>query len=84
MDHVHSDRATMRIGAIFGIGLAYANSKRETVVKNEDGGVVFELKKVLSDNKPSATSEVASCYVILATLERTFGFRLEERVFRCL
>ncbi|VDM29900.1 unnamed protein product [Toxocara canis] len=28
------------------------------VVKNEDGGVVFELKKVLTDNKPSATPEV--------------------------
>ncbi|VDM46040.1 unnamed protein product [Toxocara canis] len=58
MDHVHSDRATMRIGSIFGVGLAYANSKRESVLKNEDGGVVFELKKVLGDNKPSATPEV--------------------------
>uniref|UniRef100_A0A0M3HQ45 26S proteasome non-ATPase regulatory subunit 2 n=1 Tax=Ascaris lumbricoides TaxID=6252 RepID=A0A0M3HQ45_ASCLU len=58
MDHVHSDRATMRIGSILGLGLAYANSKRDTVVKNEDGGVVFELKKVLIDNKPSATPEV--------------------------
>ncbi|KHN85699.1 26S proteasome non-ATPase regulatory subunit 2 [Toxocara canis] len=58
MDHVHSDRATMRIGSILGLGLAYANSKRDMVVKNEDGGVVFELKKVLTDNKPSATPEV--------------------------
>lgn len=31
---------------MLGLGLAYANSKRETVVKNEEGGVIFELKKV--------------------------------------
>uniref|UniRef100_A0A7E4VA39 26S proteasome non-ATPase regulatory subunit 2 n=1 Tax=Panagrellus redivivus TaxID=6233 RepID=A0A7E4VA39_PANRE len=58
MDHVHSDRPCMRIGSIFGLGLAYANSKREAVIKEEDGGVIFELKKVLADQKPSATSEV--------------------------
>lgn len=58
MDHVHSDRSVMRIGSILGLGLAYANSKRETVTKNEDGGVIFELKKVLSDAKPSANNEV--------------------------
>lgn len=46
MDHVHSDKATMAIGSIFGLGLAYANSKRETVVKDEEGGVIYELKKV--------------------------------------
>jgi hypothetical protein len=46
MDHVHSDRATMAIGSIFGLGLAYANSKREMVIKDEEGGVIFELKKV--------------------------------------
>lgn len=65
MDHVHSDRATMRIGSILGLGLAYANSKRDTVVKNEDGGVVFELKKVLIDNKPSATPEVDSVHSLI-------------------
>ena len=27
-------------------------------MKNEEGGVIFELKKVLSDVKTSATSEV--------------------------
>ena len=48
----------MRVGSVLGLGLAYANSKRETVVKNEDGGVIHELKKVLTDNKPSATAEV--------------------------
>uniref|UniRef100_A0A0N5A938 26S proteasome non-ATPase regulatory subunit 2 n=1 Tax=Syphacia muris TaxID=451379 RepID=A0A0N5A938_9BILA len=58
MDHVHSDRSVMRIGATLGLGLAYANSKRETVLKNEDTGVVYELKKVLTDTKPSATNEV--------------------------
>ena len=58
MDHIQSDRIPMRLGSIFGLGLAYANSKRETVIKIEDGGVVFELKKVLTDNKPAATSEV--------------------------
>ena len=36
----------MRVGSVFGLGLAYANSKRETVTKNEEGGVIFELKKV--------------------------------------
>ncbi|CAJ0930839.1 unnamed protein product, partial [Mesorhabditis belari] len=58
LDHIHSDRSVMRVGSILGLGLAYANSKRETVVKNEDGGIIVELKKVLSDNKPSATTEV--------------------------
>lgn len=58
IDHIHSDRAVIRVGSVLGLGLAYANSKRETVVKNEDGGVIFELKKVLTDSKPSATSEV--------------------------
>ncbi|KAM3729221.1 26S proteasome non-ATPase regulatory subunit [Dirofilaria immitis] len=58
MDHINSDRTVMRIGSIFGLGLAYANSKRLAVLKKEDGGVVFELKKLLLDTKPSATSEV--------------------------
>lgn len=58
MDHVHSERPVMRIGAVLGLGLAYANSKRETVLKDEDTGVVYELKKVLTDGKPSATNEV--------------------------
>ncbi|CAD5220072.1 unnamed protein product [Bursaphelenchus okinawaensis] len=58
MDHVHSERIPMRIGSVLGLGLAYANSKREAVVKEEEGGVIFELKKVLGDSKPSATSEV--------------------------
>ncbi|VDK77497.1 unnamed protein product [Onchocerca ochengi] len=58
MDHINSDRTVMRIGSIFGLGLAYANSKRVAMLKKEDGGVVFELKKLLSDTKPSATSEV--------------------------
>jgi len=58
MDHVHSDRAPMAIGSIFGLGLAYANSKRETVVKDEEGGVIFELKKVLVDNRPCTTTEI--------------------------
>lgn len=48
----------MRVGSVLGLGLAYANSKRDTVVKNEDGGVIHELKKVLVDSKPSATAEV--------------------------
>ncbi|KAK5965801.1 26S proteasome non-ATPase regulatory subunit 2 [Trichostrongylus colubriformis] len=58
IDHIHSERAVIRVGSVLGLGLAYANSKRETVVKNEEGGVIFELKKVLTDSKPSATSEV--------------------------
>ncbi|ULT94858.1 hypothetical protein L3Y34_003948 [Caenorhabditis briggsae] len=58
LDHVQSERPIMRVGSILGLGLAYANSKRETVTKNEERGVIFELKKVLSDQKPSATPEV--------------------------
>lgn len=65
MDHVHSDRSVMRVGSILGLGLAYANSKRETVLKNESGGVVFELKKVLTDTKPSATSEVLVATLVI-------------------
>ncbi|KAI6202974.1 26S proteasome non-ATPase regulatory subunit 2 [Aphelenchoides besseyi] len=58
MDHVHSERACMSIGSILGLGLAYANSKRETVVKDEEGGVIYELKKVLADQRPSVTPEI--------------------------
>ncbi|CAI4221042.1 unnamed protein product [Auanema sp. JU1783] len=58
LEHIHSDRAVMRIGSVLGLGLAYANSKRETVTKDEDGGVIFELKKVLTDTKNSSTAEV--------------------------
>lgn len=46
IDHIQSERTHMRIGAILGLGLAYANSKRETVLKNEPNGVVYELRKV--------------------------------------
>uniref|UniRef100_A0AC34GUR2 26S proteasome non-ATPase regulatory subunit 2 n=1 Tax=Panagrolaimus sp. ES5 TaxID=591445 RepID=A0AC34GUR2_9BILA len=58
MDHINNERHCMRIGSIFGLGLAYANSKRETVTKEEDGGVIYELKKVLNDNRPSANAEI--------------------------
>uniref|UniRef100_A0A1I8AAV1 26S proteasome non-ATPase regulatory subunit 2 n=1 Tax=Steinernema glaseri TaxID=37863 RepID=A0A1I8AAV1_9BILA len=58
IDHVHSDRAVMRVGSIFGLGLAYANSKRNAVLKEEETGVVYELKKVLSCTKPSGNNEV--------------------------
>ncbi|KAK0406710.1 hypothetical protein QR680_018750 [Steinernema hermaphroditum] len=58
LDYVHSERVPMRIGAVFGLGLAYANSKRQTVLKEEDGGVVHELKKVFSCTKASATMEL--------------------------
>lgn len=64
MDHINSDRTVMRIGSIFGLGLAYANSKRLAVLKKEDGGVVFELKKLLSDTKPSATPEVIFFFML--------------------
>lgn len=50
MDHIHSDRLIMRIGAIMGLGLAYANSKRETVTKDEPNHVIYELKKVCFDD----------------------------------
>lgn len=66
MDHINSDRTVMRIGSIFGLGLAYANSKRLAVLKKEDGGVVFELKKLLSDTKPSATPEVIFDYFLFS------------------
>lgn len=67
MDHINSDRTVMRIGSIFGLGLAYANSKRLAVLKKEDGGVVFELKKLLSDTKPSATPEVIFDHLLFYT-----------------
>lgn len=46
VDHVQSDRIPLRIGSILGLGLAYANSKREAVVKDEPKGVIYELRKV--------------------------------------
>uniref|UniRef100_A0AC34PXR3 26S proteasome non-ATPase regulatory subunit 2 n=1 Tax=Panagrolaimus sp. JU765 TaxID=591449 RepID=A0AC34PXR3_9BILA len=58
MDYIQSDRPCMRLGSIFGLGLAYSNSKREAVVKQEDNGVVYELKKILNDPKPSNNAEV--------------------------
>ncbi|KAF8373234.1 rpn-1 [Pristionchus pacificus] len=60
LDHVHSDRSVMRVGSVFGLGLAYANSKRETVIKKEEGGVIHELRKVITDTRtPSPiTAEV--------------------------
>uniref|UniRef100_A0A915D0K5 26S proteasome non-ATPase regulatory subunit 2 n=1 Tax=Ditylenchus dipsaci TaxID=166011 RepID=A0A915D0K5_9BILA len=58
LEHIESERVPMRIGSILGLGLAYANSKRETVVKDEKGCVVHELKLVFTDNRPSATAEV--------------------------
>lgn len=77
LDHVHSERAIIRIGAILGLGLAYANSKRETVLKNAENGVVYELKKILNDTKLSATSEVGrQMIVVLKTcVGRTSIFR---------
>lgn len=47
IDHVQSERVPMRIGSILGLGLAYANSKRDTVLRDEPKGVVHELRKVL-------------------------------------
>ncbi|PAV63079.1 hypothetical protein WR25_19852 [Diploscapter pachys] len=82
IDHVHSDRPIMRIGSILGLGLAYANSKRETVMKNEEGGIVFELKKILADTKPSATLEVkgltglALGMILVATADNTVAMEL--------
>lgn len=58
MDHIQSERQCMRIGSIFGLGLAYANSKRDTVIRKEEGGVIFELKKVLNDTRASANAEI--------------------------
>ncbi|KAI1703164.1 26S proteasome non-ATPase regulatory subunit 2 [Ditylenchus destructor] len=58
MDYIKSDRIPLRVSSILGLGLAYVNSKREFVVKNQEGGVIYELKKIFSDKKPSATPEV--------------------------
>lgn len=46
----------MRIGATLGLGLAYANSKRDTVVRAD--GVVDQLRQVLVDARPSASAEI--------------------------
>lgn len=48
----------MQIGAILGLGLAYANSKRETVVKNDHGGVIFEMRRILNDTVHVLNNEV--------------------------
>lgn len=46
MENLNNEKGCIRIGSILGLGLAYANSKRNTVLNDEEGGIVFELKKV--------------------------------------
>ncbi|KAL3080112.1 hypothetical protein niasHS_013784 [Heterodera schachtii] len=47
----------LRVAATFGLGLAYANSKRDTAL-TRDEGVVTLLLRVLNDPEPGATPEV--------------------------
>ncbi|KAI3422175.1 hypothetical protein GPALN_012708 [Globodera pallida] len=56
---VMSKELPMRIAATFGLGLAYANSKRETALTKDDG-VVVKLLEVLNDvsTDGSSTAEV--------------------------
>ena len=58
LDFINSDESVLRIGSILGLGLAYANSKRPSVVSEAEGHVLFELRKILGDTRPSATPEV--------------------------
>uniref|UniRef100_A0A7E4V201 26S proteasome non-ATPase regulatory subunit 2 n=1 Tax=Panagrellus redivivus TaxID=6233 RepID=A0A7E4V201_PANRE len=58
VDNVHSERLCVRIGSILGLGFAYANSKRQTVIRDESGGVIYELKRVLSDAGTTANAEI--------------------------
>ena len=48
----------MSLCSILGLGLAYANSKRPTVIAQEDGNVLYELRKIMNDTSASATPEV--------------------------
>ena len=50
LDYLASERPTLRIGAVFGLGLAYANSKRDSVVAE----VLPKLREVLQDKTASA------------------------------
>ncbi|CAJ0574536.1 unnamed protein product, partial [Mesorhabditis spiculigera] len=82
LDHLKSERTTMRVGAILGLGLAYANSKRDTVVKQEDGGIIFELKKVFNETSPAATPEVKGLtglslgLIMVGTGDHTIAFEM--------
>lgn len=49
-EELRSTEIPLRIAATFGLGLAYANSKREQVIRKDDG-VVEELRKVESQVK---------------------------------
>uniref|UniRef100_A0AC35TK98 26S proteasome non-ATPase regulatory subunit 2 n=1 Tax=Rhabditophanes sp. KR3021 TaxID=114890 RepID=A0AC35TK98_9BILA len=58
LEQLKADSTPVRLGATFGMGLAYANSKRETVTTDAEGGVIYELRKVFADVDPASTVEV--------------------------
>jgi len=57
LDKLHDKNAVIRVGATLGLGLAYASSKRNTVIG--EGGVVSELRAVMNETVESgANAEV--------------------------
>ncbi|CEF69124.1 26S proteasome non-ATPase regulatory subunit 2 [Strongyloides ratti] len=58
LEQLNAASSAVRLGATYGLGLAYANSKRETVVQNQEGGVIFELTKALFDTSPASNTEI--------------------------
>lgn len=46
-DALDTDQIPQRVACTFGLGLAYANSKRDTVI-GEDDSVVQKLREVLN------------------------------------
>jgi 26S proteasome regulatory subunit N1 len=49
-DFLFSEQLPLRVASIFGLGLAYANSKRQTVT-DQNESVVQSLRKVISDDQ---------------------------------
>ncbi|KHJ84078.1 hypothetical protein OESDEN_16212 [Oesophagostomum dentatum] len=81
IDHVHSERAVIRVGSVLGLGLAYANSKRETVVKNEEGGVIYELKKTLMERNESELTDPNMRFLALGIALIFLGTQNKSEVF---
>nr|CAD2202686.1 unnamed protein product [Meloidogyne enterolobii] len=49
-DFLFNEHLPLRVASIFGLGLAYANSKRQTVIDQEES-VVQSLRKVIADDQ---------------------------------
>ncbi|VDN57153.1 unnamed protein product [Dracunculus medinensis] len=82
LDHLPCDQHVVQIGAILGLGLAYANSKRETVVKNDHGGVIFEMRRILNDtvhvlnNEARGMCGLALGFILVGTADHAVATEL--------